>query len=263
MNSTDPQIRRNAGETQIDVAGQAQTAAAEFLGKPSHRATVVLAGIGFALVLICLISYWAARPSAEEIAARPEIFVLTGPAKIAASFFGVALGKHRIQGEFLDQKWSTLVYSVFFLSDTNGTPFRSDLPTKIGVDSVTARLGNSIAYGVSSSIHTQYAWKTNLRGSIVVFVDNASNSDVILTVDSQTLPRLPAFSHASITIKEGIHTFELRSADSSDSIEQKRVFLTDYDRRASGEKIEWYIYNVGGCNTYDLKSAQYISTSYR
>ena len=264
MDSTDPEVKQQIkghGKSEINIAGQTQAMRVESPGKLSRRATVVLAGIGFGLILICSISYWAARPTHEEITARPEVFVVTVPTKLAGSFFGVALGKHRIQGEFLDKKWSTLVDSVFFLSDANGTPFTSDLPTSIGVDNVTARLGNSIAYGVSSTIHTRHAWKTSLRGRIVVFVDNASGSDVIVTVDSQALPRLPAFSHATITMTEGIHTFKSRGADSSETIDNNRVFLTDYDRGASGEKIEWYIYNIGRRNIYDLKYAQYISTS--
>jgi len=266
MNSTDPEANREAKgqwKPAVNAGGRTQSARAESPGKPSRRATVILAGIGFGLVLVCLFSYLASRPSAEQTAVRPDIFVVTGPLKLTGSFFGVALGEHRIQGEFLDQEWSTLVDSVFFLSDANGTPFRSDLPTSIGVDNVTAQLGNSIAYGVFCSIQTRFVWKTSLQGKIVVFVDNASSSDVLVTADTQSLPRLPAFSHAIITMKKGIHAFESRDADSSEPIDSKRVFLSDYDRGASGEKIEWYLYNVGGRNAYELKSAQYISSSNR
>jgi hypothetical protein len=251
------------GKSEISTARQMQTIRAGTPGNLSRKEAVVLIGIGTAILLICLLSYLRVRPTPEQIRTKPEIFVVTEPIKLTGSFFGVALGKHRIRGEFLDKKWSTSVVSVFFLSDANGTPFRSDLPAQIRVDGATARLDNSIAYGITSSIHTQYAWKTSLLGGIVVFVDNASSSDIVVTVDSQTLSILPAFSHARITVKEGIHTFESRVADSSELIDNNRVFLSDCDRGASGRTIEWYVYNIGGHNTYQLESARYIPSSYR
>jgi hypothetical protein len=229
-------------------------------GRLFRKKTIIMVGIGLGLILIFFILYWSARPTTEQIKAKPEIFVVTEPIRLTGSFLGVAFGKHRIQGEFLDKKWSTPINRVFFLSDANGMPFNSDLPAEILVDKVTARLGDSIAYGVSKSIHTQYAWERNLGGSIVVFIDNASDSDFVVTVGSQTLPILPAFSYAKITIKKGIHTFGSHVTDSSEPIDNNRVFLSEFDR-TSWKEIKWYIYNIGGRNTYHLKSAQYIPTS--
>lgn len=190
MNSTDLELKRKIkclGKPKINTARQTQTMRVESPGKLTRKTAVVLAGMSFGLILICLLSYWAPKSSAEQIGARTEIFIVNEPTKLAGPFFGVAFGKHRIQGEFLDKKRSNLVDSAFFLSDANGTPFTSDLPTRISVDKVTARLGYSTANGVSSSIHTRYALKTSLRGRIVVFADNASGCDVIVVVDSETI----------------------------------------------------------------------------
>jgi hypothetical protein len=227
----------------------------------SRRQAGVLMAFGTGLVLICLIQYWRAQPSEEEMHARPQVFVVTEPMPLTGPFFGVALGRHTLTGEFLDKKWSEHVMSVFFLVDPNGTPFRSDLPSRIGVDPVTAQLGKSIAYSVARSISTRYVWTMDLGGSIVVFVDNASDSEILVTVDSQMPRRLSPYSHAKVKTRAGIHTFASRLPRSGEPTDRHRVFLSDYDRGASGKKIEWYIYNVGRYNTYDLQSAQYIPVS--
>lgn len=227
----------------------------------SRKQAAALIAIGAGLGLICLIQYWRVQPSEEEMRTRPQVFVVTQPTTLAEPFFGVALGRHTIKGEFLDKKWSEYVMSVFFLVDPNGTPFKSDLPSRIGVDPVTARLGKSIAYSVAGSIKTHYAWTMDLGGSIVVFVDNASDSDILVTVDSQEPRRLSPYSHAKVTLGKGIHTFASRQPRSTELTDSHRVFLSDYDRGASGKQIEWYIYNVGRYNMYDLQSAQYIPVS--
>ncbi|MCY2951685.1 MAG: hypothetical protein NTU53_06865 [Planctomycetota bacterium] len=219
------------------------------------RAFIILAII---VALFIVVAQWFTRPSQEQLRHRPEFNILTGPASVTGKLFGVAFGSHKIHNDVLRRDAEALHGEVFFIRNRQGSIFETDLPDTIGAGFMPGDHG--IAYSITRSIPTKKAFYKRLAsffGGPTLYLDNATDSTVQITIDSTSLPDLPAKSYAELVLSDGIYQLTVRNSTDSSDIDTCTLFVTDYDRERSGFPVKFYVYNVQNGNSYGFNNATY------
>lgn len=141
------------------------------------------------------------------------------------------------------------------LRDTDGSPFYTRMPDKIGLQLPDVGKYYAIKQGISTQYDRVYYFREKGRG-VTIYFDNATHEEYELYNDSYGWLNLPARSHVEVVLSEGLNNIKIRKRWTSEYYETGDIYL-----RGVGpifeEGISYYVYNVGGANEYRLISANY------
>lgn len=153
------------------------------------------------------------------------------------------------------------------------------MPEKIGTLWTPWPDKGGIGFGVFQARETKYLWsekaeslkKRGLIGKLFgdrerkIYFDNATRQTVDISVNNQKLPTLPPQSHGEFILTENQeYNIRVRVSEQMQLIDTRTVFLPVHHKWKGSKLVKemaavsFYIYNVKGENTYQIRSATYL-----
>ena len=145
------------------------------------------------------------------------------------------------------------------LIKSKNTVFYQEFPDQITVPS--HQVGVTSSAILTQEIPTEYAetkdytdgyWE--LVHKETIFIDNATDHDVQVTIDEQDAFTLAAKHHCKVLFYLGVHDLSVVNSQDSSVIDERKFVASGYYEQ---DQIDFLVYNVNGSNRYTCKFGTY------
>ena len=96
--------------------------------------------------------------------------------------------------------------------------------------------------------------------NIQMIIDNATNHDVKVSIDSLKPIQLPKLTHVRVTFKEGLRPIRVVNKEDNIEIEGFLLDAKEFGNNSDKDISEYYIYNIAEKNSYTANHVIYTPT---
>lgn len=139
------------------------------------------------------------------------------------------------------------------------TVFYQEFPDEISVSRY--QVGNTSTAILTQEIPTEYAETKDYTGGYwelshkqTIFIDNATDHDVQVTIDEQNAFTLAAKHHCKVYFYLGVHDLSVVNSEDSSVIDERKFLASKWHEQ---DAIDFLVYNVNGSNRYTCKFGAY------